>query len=62
MTNIPNPKKIDVDKNLVSSGETQETPIPDEHDINITEGGEYLDDAIRMKEQPFMESKEQEET
>lgn len=23
---------------------------------NITEGGEFLDDAIRMQEQPFMDS------
>lgn len=28
--------------------------IPDASIHNITEGSEFLDDAIRMKEQPFM--------
>jgi hypothetical protein len=28
---------------------------PNHLDINITEGSEFLDDAIRMTEQPFVE-------
>lgn len=31
------------------------TVIPFHEDLhNITEGGEFLDDALRMKEQPFI--------
>jgi hypothetical protein len=28
--------------------------VPDDSVHNITEGSEFLDDAIRMKDQPFM--------
>jgi hypothetical protein len=34
--------------------EYQHSIVVDESFHNITEGGEFLDDAIRMKEQPFM--------
>ena len=34
--------------------------VPDESIHNITEGGEFLDDPIRMKEQPFMYSNTEE--
>ena len=30
--------------------------VPEEH--NISEGGEFLDDAIRTKDQPFMYTEE----
>lgn len=44
--------------------ERKQTNHPDEHTVvavheslhNITEGSEFLDDAIRMKEQSFMYS------
>lgn len=26
------------------------------HEFNITDGGEFLDDALRMKDQPFCET------
>lgn len=26
------------------------------HEVNITDGGEFLDDGIRMKDQPFPDS------
>jgi hypothetical protein len=26
---------------------------PYQHEVNITDGGEFLDDAIRMEDQPF---------
>lgn len=32
-----------------------ESEISEHHDINITEGGEFLDDSIRMKDQPMIE-------
>ncbi len=31
---------------------------PHEHEINITEGSEFLDDAIRTKDQPYAETTE----
>jgi len=40
-----------------SSGEgIQESISPNHHEVNITEGGEFLDDAIRVKDQPFGET------
>ena len=38
-------------------------PVPYEHEEHIADGGEFLDDGIRMKEQPFKptEKKEEEE-
>lgn len=38
-----------------SSKEIQETVHSYQHEINITDGGEFLDDGIRMKDQPFCE-------
>lgn len=41
------------DKNRPPSEEVQESINPDQHEINIADGGEFLDDALRMKEQPL---------
>jgi hypothetical protein len=41
---------------LTSSEGIQESIYPYGHEINITDGGEFLDDAIRMKEQPLGET------
>jgi len=38
----------------------QESALPLQLEKNITEGGEFLDDAIRMKDQPFEESPKKE--
>jgi hypothetical protein len=38
------------------SEEIQESIYPDQFEINITDGGEFLDDAIRMKDQPLEET------
>ena len=38
------------------SEEVQESIHPYQHEINITDGGEFLDDAIRMKDQPLVET------
>jgi hypothetical protein len=35
--------------------QTVHLPVPlNESTQNVTDGGEFLDDALRMKEQPFM--------
>ena len=33
--------------------EVQESIYPNHHELNITDGGEFLDDGIRMKDQPL---------
>lgn len=40
-------------KDRNSSEELQENISPYPQELNITEGGEFLDDAIRTKDQPF---------
>ena len=40
----------------ISEEEIQESIYPHHHEVNITDGGEFLDDAIRMKEQPLGET------
>ena len=37
------------------SEEIQENIYPNQHETNIADGGEFLDDGIRMKDQPFEE-------
>ena len=37
----------------ISDEETLESIFPFRREENITDGGEFLDDAIRMKDQPF---------
>jgi hypothetical protein len=50
MLKDPSSKK----ENSVNSSETfQESIYPLRHDENIADGGEFLDDGIRMKEQPY---------
>jgi hypothetical protein len=36
--------------------ETQESIYPYHREVNITDGGEFLDDAIRVKDQPLAET------
>ena len=56
MDTIHPPKSKEVqDMALTSSEETQESINIELHEVNIADGGEFLDDAIRMKEQPFGE-------
>lgn len=40
----------------VPSEEVQVSITPFYHETNITEGSEFLDDAIRIKEQPLEET------
>jgi hypothetical protein len=39
---------------------TNENVHPYQHETNLTEGSEFLDDAIRTEEQPFDEKKNNE--
>lgn len=55
MNTIPSSLKEDPG-NTKPSEEVQESIYPHQHEINITDGGEFLDDGIRMTDQPFCES------
>ena len=39
--------------NRLSEEDIHESIYPCQHEVNITDGGEFLDDAIRMEDQPF---------
>jgi hypothetical protein len=56
MNTNPSHQKKDPGIDLISEDEVQESIFPTHHEVNITEGGEFLDDAIRMKDQPFRET------
>ena len=56
MITIPSSPKGDPDIKLASSEEIQESIYPEQHEINITEGSEFLDDGIRTKDQPLGET------
>jgi len=58
MNAIPKSQKEDSNAQLSSSDGVEESIKPLDLEINITEGGEFLDDAIRMKDQPFEETTE----
>ena len=47
--------KIDPDKESKASEQIAEPLYPFEHDINTSDGSEFLDDAIRMTDQPLGE-------
>ena len=55
MSTIPFPRKADVGNEQASSEEIHEIVNPFPNEVNITDGGEFLDDGIRMKDQPFEE-------
>ena len=56
MNTVPSSQKKDPTIELTSSEEVQESIHPYQHEINITNGSEFLDDAIRMKDQPLGET------
>ena len=56
MNTIPPPQKENPHIQLTSSQEIQEQLYPFHHEINITDGAEFLDDAIRTKDQPLYEA------
>ena len=45
-------------KNPNNESDKQIQPLVQEFDYNITEGGEFLDDALRMVDQPLMYTEE----
>ena len=49
------PQKATTGKDRVASEEIQETIYPNQYEENIADGGEFLDDGIRMKDQPLDE-------
>ena len=53
MNTIIAPQKEDPGDSKISSDGIQESIYPFRHEINITDGGEFLDDAIRMTDQPL---------
>ena len=55
MNTIIPPQKYDPAKELILTEGIQESIYPDLHEINITDGSEFLDDGVRMKDQPFGE-------
>jgi hypothetical protein len=55
MNAIPSSQKGDPDMELTALAGVQESIYPYGHEVNITEGGEFLDDAIRTKDQPLGE-------
>jgi len=46
---------------LISKEEMQDSINPGYQERNITEGGEFLDDGMRMKDQPLGETNAHEE-
>ena len=56
MNTILPTQEVDLDKERILSEGIQESIYPDHHETNIADGSEFLDDAIRMKEQPFEET------
>lgn len=49
-------QKTEMPPDPASSESIEEGLYPFQHDPNITEGSEFLDDAIRMKDQPLFEN------
>ena len=50
------PKKNDAGIKPDAQGITPENMEHDPHEYHIADGGEFLDDGVRMKEQPFKEA------
>jgi hypothetical protein len=56
MKRIESAPKGGSDPDLTSSEGIQESIYPYQHELNVTDGGEFLDDAIRTKDQPLDET------
>ena len=50
------PHKADAGNEKTKSEEIRETIHTYPHEINIADGGEFLDDGIRMKDEPYGET------
>ena len=64
MNTDPSINKGDLNIGPTSLGDAEKSIQPVYHETNITEGSEFLDDAIRMKDQPLEEpsTKENQQT
>jgi hypothetical protein len=56
MIQIFSHQKGDPGNKHVSGEEIQESIYPNHQEENVTDGDEFLDDAIRMKDQPLGET------
>lgn len=56
MKTIPSPHTSDPGKEDTLLTGIQESIYPHHIELNIIDGGEFLDDAIRMKDQPLGEA------
>jgi hypothetical protein len=54
-------QKGDPGDKKTTSEKNQEDTNPYEHEMNIADGGEFLDDGLRMKDQPFGKTEEKED-
>jgi hypothetical protein len=61
MNTIISPHKGEPGNAQPSPEKNEEHAHPYPHEVNLMEGSEFLDDAIRMKEQPLEETKEKKE-
>lgn len=58
MNTITFSQQTDPGNNRNPGKEIQEIVTPFQHEINTSDGSEFLDDAIRMKDQPLDETGE----
>jgi hypothetical protein len=56
MITMPPSEKEDANIEPTPAEGIQESIYRYQHEVNITDGGEFLDDAIRMKDQPLGET------
>lgn len=56
MNTIYSPQQGDPGNVRHSGEEKQESIYPGHHEINITDGAEFLDDGTRMQDQPLGET------
>ena len=61
MNTFHSPQKRDPGADPISDEETLESIFPFRYEEYITDGGEFLDDAIRMKDQPLGETDKKKE-
>ena len=58
MNTILPPQHGDPGNGRISGEEMQESINPEHHEVNIADGAEFLDDGIRMKDQPLIYTEE----
>lgn len=58
---FPFPKKEPGEGKSSPENKNDKKVIPHEHEEHIADGGEFLDDRIRMKEQPFKSTDKKED-